>query len=218
VDKPLLRAPANFPIQFCQHRPNEDFATMIHAPLAERLWTFESTSSLLRNGALAVLGSLAVAAAAQINVPMQPVPMTLQTLAVLSVGAALGARLGVAALVLYAIEAAIGLPVLAEMKGGLPVLLGPTGGYVLGFIFAAGLVGFLAERGFDRSVLRMTVAMLAGAAVLYIPGLLWLSGFVGGFEKALAFGFTPFLLGDLLKTAIAAIAFPSIWMWLGENR
>ena len=131
---------------------------MIHAPLADRLWTNESSSALLRNGALAILGSLVMAAAAQVNVPMQPVPMTLQTLAVLAVGAAFGARLGAATLVLYALEAAVGLPVLAEMKGGLPVLLGPTGGYVLGFIFAAGLVGYLAERGFMALSLMVTDA------------------------------------------------------------
>ena len=88
---------------------------MIHAPLADRLWTNDASSALLRNGALAMLGSLVVAAAAQVNVPMQPVPMTLQTLAVLAVGAAFGARLGAVTLALYALEAAVGLPVLAEM-------------------------------------------------------------------------------------------------------
>lgn len=191
---------------------------MTYAPLADRLWTHEASSALLRNGALAVLGSLLVAVAAQVNVPMQPVPMTLQTLAVLAVGAAFGARLGAATLALYALEAAVGLPVLAEMKSGLPVLIGPTGGYVLGFILAAGLVGYLAERGFDRSVLRMSLAMLAGAAVLYVPGLLWLSGFVGGFDQAIAYGLMPFLVGDLVKTAIAAIGFPALWMLLGEHR
>lgn len=191
---------------------------MTFAPLADRLWTQTPGTALLRNAALALLGSLLVAGAAQINVPLQPVPMTLQTLAVLSVGAALGARLGAAALVLYMLEAAVGLPVLAEMKGGLPVLLGPTGGYVVGFVIAAGVVGWLAERGFDRNVFRMLVAMLIGAAVLYVPGLLWLSGFVGGFEKAVAVGFTPFLLGDLIKAAIAAVAFPAIWKLLGESR
>jgi biotin transport system substrate-specific component len=187
VDKVVLRVPAKLPNHPGQTDKPEDSFPMIHAPLADRLWTNDASSALLRNGALAILGSLVVAAAAQVNVPMQPVPMTLQTLAVLAVGAAFGARLGAATLVLYALEAAVGLPVLAEMKGGLPVPLGPTGGYVLGFIFAAGLVGHLAERGFDRSVLRMAVAMLAGAAILYVPGLLWLSGFIG-FEKAITFG------------------------------
>lgn len=191
---------------------------MTYAPLADRLWTQSAGSSMLRKGALVLLGSLVIAAAAQVNVPMQPVPMTLQTLAVLSVGAALGARLGVAALVLYVLEAAVGLPVLAEMKSGLPTLLGPTGGYVLGFVLAAGLVGYLAERGFDRSMPRMMLAMLLGAALIYVPGLLWLSGFVGGFGQAITFGLTPFVLGDIVKAVIAAIAFPAVWKWIGDAR
>lgn len=191
---------------------------MTYAPLADRLWTQSAGSSMLRKGTLVLLGSLVIAAAAQVNVPMQPVPMTLQTLAVLSVGAALGARLGVAALVLYVLEAAVGLPVLAEMKSGLPTLLGPTGGYILGFVLAAGLVGYLAERGFDRSMPRMMLAMLLGAALIYVPGLLWLSGFVGGFGQAITFGLTPFVLGDIVKAVIAAIAFPAVWKWIGEAR
>ncbi|MBL8789233.1 MAG: biotin transporter BioY [Rhizobiales bacterium] len=191
---------------------------MTYVPLADRLWTQSAGSSALRKGALVLLGSLVIAAAAQVNVPMQPVPMTLQTLAVLSVGAALGARLGVAALVLYVIEAAAGLPVLAEMKAGLPFLLGPTGGYILGFVLAAGLVGYLAERGFDRSMPRMMLAMLLGAALIYVPGLLWLLRFVGGFDQAITFGFMPFVLGDIVKAAIAAIAFPAVWKLLGERR
>lgn len=191
---------------------------MTFAPLADRLWTQDSASGLLRSGALAILGSLLVAAAAQVNVPMQPVPMTLQTLAVLAVGAAFGWRLGVATLVLYALEAAAGLPVLAEMKSGLPFLLGPTGGYVLGFIVAAGVVGALAERGFDRSMVKMLAAMLIGAAVLYVPGLVWLSGFVGGFDKAVAVGLLPFIAGDIVKAIIAAIAFPAVWKLLGDAR
>jgi len=120
--------------------------------------------------------------------------------------------------VLYVLEAAVGLPVLAEMKSGLPTLLGPTGGYILGFVLAAGLVGYLAERGFDRSMPRMMLAMLLGAALIYVPGLLWLSGFVGGFGQAITFGLTPFVLGDIVKAVIAAIAFPAVWKWIGEAR
>lgn len=190
---------------------------MTYAPLADRLWTQSTGSTVLRKAALVLLGSLVIAIAAQANVPMQPVPMTLQTLAVLSVGAALGARLGVAALVLYILEAAVGLPVLAEMKSG-AFLFGPTGGYILGFVLAAGLVGYLAERGFDRSMPRMLLAMLLGVALIYVPGLIWLSGFVGGFDKAITFGFTPFILGDIVKAAIATVAFPAVWTWIGESR
>jgi biotin transport system substrate-specific component len=190
---------------------------MSYATLADRLWTNGGSTSLLRNGALAVLGSMLVAGAAQIVVPMQPVPLTLQTLAVLGIGAAFGARLGAATLALYVLEGAVGLPVFAEMKSGFATIMGPTGGYLLGFILAATLVGWLAERGFDRSVPKMLVAMLAGAAVLYVPGLVWLNGFVGSFEKTLALGFLPFLMGDLIKAVIAALGFPAIWTLLNRK-
>jgi len=191
---------------------------MTFAPLADRLWTNDQSSALLRNGALALIGSLLIAVAAQINVPMQPVPMTLQTLAVLAVGAAFGWRLGAATVALYVLEGAVGLPVFAEMKAGLAVLVGPTGGYLLGFILAAAVVGYLAERGFDRSAPKMMLAMLIGAAVLYVPGLVWLSGFVGGMEGAVTFGLAPFWIGDIVKAAVAALAFPTVWKWLGDAR
>ena len=105
--------------------------------LANRVWPQANTNGLVRNAALAVAGSLLVALAAQINIPMYPVPMTLQTLAVLAIGAAFGARLGAATLALYALEGAVGLPFFAQMKSGLAVISGPSGGYIIGFILAA---------------------------------------------------------------------------------
>ena len=189
---------------------------MTNLTLANRIWP-QASSSALRNIVLAVAGSLVVAVAAQVSVPMQPVPLTLQTLAVLAIGAAYGARLGAATLALYVLEGAVGLPVFAEMKSGLATIMGPTGGYLLGFILAATLVGWLAERGFDRSVPKMLIAMLAGAAVLYVPGLIWLNGFVGSVEKTLALGFLPFLLGDLIKAAVAALGFPAVWSLINRK-
>lgn len=191
---------------------------MTFAPLADRLWTHESSSALLRNGALAVLGSLLVAAAAHVSVVQLPVPMTLQTLAVLAVGGAFGSRLGAATLALYAAEGAAGLPVFAPTPDGYPGITGPTGGYIIGFILAAGLVGWFAERGWDRNVGKMLVATLLGAAILYVPGLAWLSTFVGGMGKAVEYGLTPFWLADAVKAAIAALAFPAVWMLLGNKR
>lgn len=184
--------------------------------LADRLWPAAGSAQWLRYGALAVLGSLVVALAAHVSVPMLPVPMTLQTLAVLAIGAAFGARLGAATLALYATEGAAGLPVFTPTADGYPGLAGPTGGYIIGFILAAGLVGWLAEKGFDRSLPRMLVATLLGAAILYVPGLAWLSTFVGGFAKAVEYGLAPFILGDVVKAAIAAIGFPVIWKLLGR--
>jgi biotin transport system substrate-specific component len=185
--------------------------------LANHLWPVASSNHLLRAALLAILGSALVAVCAQVNVPMVPVPMTLQTLAVLTIGGAYGSRLGAATLALYALEGAVGLPVFAQFKAGPAILMGPTGGYIVGFIAAAGLVGFLAERGFDRNVVKMFAAMLLGAAVLYVPGLAWLSTFVGGFDKAVEYGLTPFITGDLVKAALAALAFPAAWHLLSRR-
>ena len=178
--------------------------------LSDRLWP---QTGLARNAVLAVLGSLLVAAAAQVNVPMIPVPMTLQSLAVLVIGAAYGSRLGAATLALYALEGAIGLPVFAEFKSG--VMLASFG-YVLGFIAAAYVVGYLAERGWDRSPLKMFAAMMLGAAVIYVPGLIWLSAWIGA-AKAVEFGLLPFIAGDVVKAAVAALGFPAAWALLGRR-
>ena len=182
--------------------------------LSDRVWPAAEGSGLARGVVLAVLGSLIVAASAQINVPMLPVPMTLQTLAVLAIGGAYGARLGAITLALYALEGAVGLPVFAEFKSGFMLA---SFGYVLGFILAAGLVGWLAERGWDRSAPRMFAAMLLGAVVLYIPGLIWLAVWMGGFGLAVQYGLTPFIVGDLVKAAIAALAFPAVHSLLGSR-
>lgn len=181
--------------------------------LSDRLWP-ATGNAFVRNAVLAVAGSLIVAAAAQVNVPLPLVPMTLQTLAVLAIGAAYGARLGAITLALYALEGAVGLPVFAEMKSG--VMLGSFG-YVLGFIAAAGLVGWLAERGWDRSGLKMFAAMMLGTAVVYVPGLLWLSAWTGSFGTAVQYGLLPFIAGDVVKAAIAALGFPAIWALLGRR-
>lgn len=178
--------------------------------LSDRLWP---QTGLLRNAVLAVLGSLLVAAAAQVNVPMLPVPMTLQSLAVLVIGAAYGSRLGAATLALYALQGALGLPVFAGFKSG--VMLASFG-YVLGFIAAAYVVGYLAERGWDRSPLKMFAAMMLGAAVLYVPGLLWLSASIGA-QKAVELGLLPFIAGDVVKAAVAALGFPAAWALLGRR-
>jgi biotin transport system substrate-specific component len=150
-------------------------------PLATRLWTAEGAARTIRFAVLAIAGSLLVAAAAQITVPMWPVPMTLQTLAVLGVGAAYGARLGAATLGLYALEGAAGLPFFAGGKAGigdakLDYFL-PAGsmGYVVGFILAAALVGYLVEKGWGATLMKTAAAALIGAAVLYVPGLIWLA-------------------------------------------
>jgi biotin transport system substrate-specific component len=179
--------------------------------LANQLWPQTSSNSLSRNLILAIVGSAIVAIAAQINIPMYPVPMTMQTLAVLVIGAAYGSRLGAATLGLYALEGAAGLPVFAQMKAGLGVITGASGGYIIGFIIAAALVGYLAEQGWSRSIPKMIVASLLGAIVLYIPGLVWLHQFANGWAQTFEWGITPFIAGDIVKAILAALGFQAAW-------
>lgn len=174
-------------------------------------------------GLLAIVGSAAIGLSAQVQIPFYPVPMTLQTLAVLIVGGALGARLGAATVLLYIVEGVAGIPLFAGGKAGLAVLAGPTGGYLWGFVLAAALVGWLAERGFDRKGSTMLVATFLGAAILYVPGIAWLASWLmqtkamdagTAFQAALAGGLYPFILGDIVKAALAGLAFPAAWTML----
>ncbi|MFO0995192.1 MAG: biotin transporter BioY [Alphaproteobacteria bacterium] len=196
-----------------------------HATLIGALAPARDMPAVLRNVLLAVLGSVFVAASAQIQVPLWPVPITGQTFAVLIVGMAYGSRLGAATLALYLGEGAVGLPVFAKWASGPAAIIGPTGGYLVGFIFAAAAVGWLAERGWSRTVLSTIGAMVAGNLVIYACGLSWLTNFFAGpgaahvaatgaetaLGAAVVKGLLPFLLGDALKIALAACAMPLAW-------
>lgn len=173
-------------------------------------WETGRTRPLPRALLLAVAGSLLIAACAQLLVPMWPVPMTMQTFAVLLIGLSYGPRLGSATVALYLGQGALGLPVFAGGAGGIAQLLGPTGGYLAGFVAAAALVGWMAQQGWSRPVLRVFLAMLAGSAVIYAFGAAWLSTLVG-LDRALAVGVLPFLLGDAVKAALAAVLLPLAW-------
>jgi biotin transport system substrate-specific component len=169
----------------------------------DALWPVRGGGRLLRAAVLAVLGSALLTLSAKIQVPFYPVPMTMQTLVVLLIGLAFGARLGVATVALYLAEGAAGLPVFAgtpEKGIGLAYMIGPTGGYLLGFVCAAAVAGWLVERRRDAAGLALTV--VAGSIAIYAPGVLWLASFVG-FGKALELGLAPFLWGDLLKAGLA---------------
>ncbi len=155
---------------------------------------------------LALLGSLALALFAKVQVPFVPVPLTGQTLGLLLLGAFFGSRLAAGAAVLYLVEGALGLPVFAR-GGGLGYLLGPTGGYLAAFPLAAFLVGWLFERGAGKSTLTAFLALLLGAAAVYLVGLPWLGLYLGlGVPKTLALGLFPFVAGDLTKAALATLA------------
>ncbi len=196
----------------------------MNATLAQR--ALPISNAIFRNILLAVVGSLLVAGAAQVTVPFWPVPMTMQTLAVLLVGGAYGARLGAATIGLYALEGAVGLPFFAGGKAGLfdakldYLLPSSSMGYVVGFICAAALVGYLAQTGWISSTARMAVAALLGAAVLYVPGLIWLAiwfGVTKGMDAASAsaasfhFGLQPFIPADIVKALIAGLGLSASW-------
>lgn len=171
-----------------------------------------------RRLALVILGVAALAAAAQIRVPFWPVPVTMQSFAVLAIGAAYGVRLGGATVGAYLALGALGAGVFSDGGGGIAHLLGTTGGYLVGFLAAALLLGALAERGWDRSPAWMAGAMLLGTAAIYAPGLLWLRGFAPDWATTLDWGLWPFLAGDVAKLALAAILFPVLWRAVGGAR
>ncbi len=167
--------------------------------------------SLLLDAVLVVVFSAFVALTAQVSLPLLPVPLTLQTLGVLFTGAVLGSKRGTLALLLYVAEGAIGLPVFAGGLSGIGVLIGPTGGYLVGFIVAAGIVGLLAERGWDRRLIGAALAMVVGNLVIYAFGVAWLTVVLGDLRTALVQGMLIFIIGDLIKIVIAALALPGGW-------
>lgn len=169
-------------------------------------------------------GSLFLALCAQASVRIGIVPITGQTFGVVMVGALLGSRRGALAVLAYLAEGASGMPVFANGAAGLPYMLGPTGGYLLGFAPAAWLTGALAERGWDRHVGATLLAMTLGHAVLFATGLAWLSCYFAlasswqGVGHVFAVGLLPFLPGTVLKVCLATALLPMGWKWLaGRN-
>ncbi len=180
----------------------------------------DNGKSQFRSLAFVLSGSLLLTLSAKLQIPFYPVPMTLQTLVVLLIGVAFGWRLGFATVVFYLAQGAAGLPVFAgtpEKGLGLAYLMGPTGGYLVGFAIAAAITGWMAERGLDRSAVGTAAAMLCGNAVIYACGLAWLGQFIGYSEKLFAFGITPFILGDFVKIALATVSLPLVWRWINRD-
>ena len=174
----------------------------------------------VRHLALIVAGALLIALAAQVHfyLPGNPVPYSGQTFAVLVVGGALGFRRGVAATALYLVLGIVGLPVYADAKHGWEIVAGATGGYLVGFILAAGIVGRLAELGWDRNLLGSVGAMLLGDIAIFAVGVPWLAIAVHQpLQWGVANGLTPFLGAELLKFALAAVAFPAAWWIVGRR-
>ena len=182
--------------------------------LGEAFGPTEGAAKLAKDVALVIAGIAALTLAAKIRVPMWPVPITMQTFAVLTIGAGLGLRLGLMTLLGYIALGAAGFAVFTGESAGLAYLTGPTGGYLVGFAVAAGAMGLLARRGWDRSVAGMAGAMLIGTAIIYTFGLIGMSMLFladKGASWVLQYGMLNFLVGDALKLALAALVVPGLW-------
>ena len=176
---------------------------MARAPYADLIRPVNARMARTYDVLLIAGFSLVIALCAQVAIPLPftPVPLTLQTLAVLVAGGLLGSARGTAAVLAYLGEGFAGLPVFSGGRAGVAHLLGPTGGYLVGFVLAAFLVGLLVERGAGRSWLATLAALAAGTVLVYVPGVIWLGAFTG-MQKALALGVVPFLIGDALKLIV----------------
>jgi biotin transport system substrate-specific component len=189
--------------------------------LAEAFGAQDGTALRIKQVALVVLGIVALAVAAKIRVPMWPVPITMGTFAVLTVGAAYGPRLGLATILGYLLVGMLGFDVFAgssATENGIAYMMGGTGGYLVGYALAAVALGLLARAGWDRSAPKMAGAMLVGNLLIYVPGVLWLGVLYGWDKPLLEWGVTPFLVGDAVKLALAALLLPALWKLVGRAR
>ena len=189
--------------------------------LVESFGATEGTALRLKQAALVVAGIAFLAIMAKIKVPMWPVPITMSTFGVLTLGAAYGARLGLVTILGYMLVGALGFDVFAGSSAeanGLTYMMGGTGGYLVGWVMAVLLLGTLARAGWDRSAPKMAGAMLLGNALIYVPGLIWLGMLYGWDKPILEWGLTPFLVGDAVKLALAALILPLAWKAMGRAR
>jgi len=189
--------------------------------LAEAFGPSEGNALRIKQAAMVVLGIMALAIAAKIKIPMWPVPITMGTFAVLTIGAAYGPRLGLTTILGYMIIGALGFDVFAGSSAeaaGISYMMGGTGGYLVGYVLATLALGFAARAGWDRSMVMMGVAMLIGTALIYIPGVAWLGVLYGWDQPILQWGLTPFLIGDAIKLGLAALLLPTVWKMVGSAR
>lgn len=190
----------------------------VSTTLIERILPAAGSHTRARALLQVAAGVAFLAALAQIRIQLGPVPFTGQTLGVLLLGTAYGLGPGTATTAAYVALGALGLPIFTGWQGGVAHLMGPTGGYLIGFVLASAVLGWLAGRGWDRSYPRTVAAMLLAEVAIYLPGLLWLHGVLGGgWPATIAAGLVPFLLGDALKLLLAVGLLPSAWRLLGER-
>ena len=187
--------------------------------LAVAVWP-ETVNRAVQAIVLVLAGTAILAISAKTQVPFWPVPMTLQTLAVMAIAAAYGSNLAVATVIAYIAEGLVGIPVFAGAAAGPAYVLGPTGGFLLAFVVGAAIVGFAADRGDSRSFAKLAIAMVLADVVIFALGLVWLGAAVpkiGYSAKLLSIGLYPFVLGDLLKIALASMLIPAVWGLVGRK-
>lgn len=188
-------------------------------PLVSLALPESGTSRLATQLFLAIAGTLVLTLSAKTKVMLGPVDISMQTLAVLLIAATFGMRLGVATVLLYMAEGAMGFPVFQSTpeKGiGVAYMLGSTGGYLAGFVIMAAIVGWAADRGWDRHPIKLFNAMLVAEVVMMAMGFAWLALLIGP-EKSWQFGVVPFIVGDLIKVALAASLVPAVWSLLKRS-
>ena len=195
--------------------------TTHNSVLAEVILPLTGQAMRVKQIILVIAGIAALAVAAKIKIPMIPVPMTMGTFAVLSIGAAYGMRLGLVTIIGYMLIGALGFDVFAGSSAetfGITYVMGGTGGYLVGYVLAVLALGYAARQGWDRSIGKMALAMVLGNVLIYVPGLVWLAVLYGTDAPIFTWGLTPFLLGDLVKLALAALLLPSVWGLVGSAR
>ncbi|MDE2694426.1 MAG: biotin transporter BioY [Paracoccaceae bacterium] len=178
---------------------------------------------MLKRLTLVVVGIFMLALFSKIKIPIwpSPVPINLATLSVLTIGLTYGPKLGLTTVFGYLMLGTLGFDIFANSSAkvnGMEYMLGSTGGYLFGYLLATIALGFLARAGWDRNVFKIVLALIIGNALIYIPGIFWLAELYTWNKPILAWGLTPFLIGDALKILLAALVIPSIWRFIGSAR
>ena len=180
--------------------------------LIDNLFPFRGVNVYFKNIILILFGTLLLAFSSKIQVPFWPVPMTMQTFVVFIIAMAYGWKLSFLTLIAYLIEGALGLPVFAK-GGGLPYLIGPTAGYLYGMTIAAAVIGYFADLGYGKTIIKCIMPLLIGTIIIFVFGIGYLSSIIG-FEKAIVAGLLPFIPSELFKIALAVFIIPTIWKYI----
>lgn len=186
----------------------------VSQPLIQQL--FPARGSIVRNALLVAFGVALISLAAQVRIDIGPIPVTLQTLAIFLIAAAYGSSLATLTMLTYLLVGGFGMGVFTGAASGWAYMTGATGGYLIGFLAAATVVGFLADRGWDKRFSLTVAAMFIGTAIIYAFGLLWLKQFAPDWQTTFMWGLTPFVAGDLVKILISASILPLAWKLLGK--